>query len=112
MAHLTDRRPSTEVRADLPAAIDEVIAQGMAKDPAQRPASASELMLKARRALGAGPAEADRRPPPPTRPGCDPPSAAPTRAPHTAAKERPGCDPPCRRRGDSAGRCAHTRRRA
>ena len=55
MAHLTDPPPRlSELRADLPAAMDEVIAEGMAKDPQQRPASAGELMLKARRALGAG----------------------------------------------------------
>ena len=53
MAHLTEDPPRpSEVRADLPAALDDVIAQGMAKDPAQRPASASELMLNVRRAFG------------------------------------------------------------
>jgi tRNA A-37 threonylcarbamoyl transferase component Bud32 len=53
MAHLTEDPPRpSEVRADLPEALDEVIAQGMAKDPAQRPASASELMLNVRRAFG------------------------------------------------------------
>ncbi len=56
MAHLTEPPPRlSEVRADLPAAMDEVIAKGMAKDPADRPASAGELMLEARRALGAAP---------------------------------------------------------
>ena len=59
LAHLSDPTPRlTDIRADLPAAMDEVIAEGMAKDPEQRPASAGELMLKARRALGAGPTAA------------------------------------------------------
>ena len=53
-AHLSDPPPRlTEIRADLPEAMDEVIAEGMAKDPEARPATAGELMLKARRALGA-----------------------------------------------------------
>jgi hypothetical protein len=53
MAHLTEDPPRpSEVRADLPPALDDVIAQGMAKDPAQRPASASELMLNVRRTFG------------------------------------------------------------
>ncbi len=56
LAHLTEPPPRpSQVRPDLPAAMDEVIAQGMAKDPSDRPASAGELMLKARRALGAAP---------------------------------------------------------
>jgi hypothetical protein len=53
-AHLSDPPPRlTEIRSDLPEAMDEVIAEGMAKDPQARPATAGELMLKARRALGA-----------------------------------------------------------
>ncbi|MGH2854213.1 MAG: serine/threonine-protein kinase, partial [Solirubrobacteraceae bacterium] len=56
LAHLTEPPPRpSQVRPDLPAAMDEVIARGMAKDPSERPASAGELMLKARRALGAAP---------------------------------------------------------
>jgi hypothetical protein len=56
LAHLTEPPPRlSEVRADLPAAMDEVVAEGMAKDPEDRPASAGELMLKARRALGVAP---------------------------------------------------------
>ena len=61
LAHLTEPPPRlSEVRSDLPAAMDEVVAEGMAKDPADRPASAGELMLKARRALGAPEAPAPR----------------------------------------------------
>jgi len=53
-AHLSDPPPRlSEVRRDIPEAMDEVIAEGMAKDPEARPATAGELMLKARRALGA-----------------------------------------------------------
>jgi serine/threonine-protein kinase len=57
LAHLTEDPPRiTELRSDLPDALEQVIARGMAKDPADRPASARELMLDARRALGALPA--------------------------------------------------------
>jgi hypothetical protein len=53
MAHLTDPPPRpTDLRPDLPPAIDEVIAKGMAKDPDERYSSASELLLEARRAFG------------------------------------------------------------
>ncbi len=56
LAHLTEPPPRlSQVRSELPTAMDEVVAEGMAKDPADRPASAGELMLKARRALGAVP---------------------------------------------------------
>lgn len=51
-AHVTAPPPRLSERApELPAALDEVIAGGMAKDPAQRPASASELIRAARRAV-------------------------------------------------------------
>jgi serine/threonine-protein kinase len=57
-AHLTDPPPKlSALRGDLPPAIDEVVARGMAKDPAERPASARDLMVEARRALGALPAQ-------------------------------------------------------
>lgn len=79
LAHLSDPTPHlTEIRADLPAAMDEVIAEGMAKDPEQRPASAGELMLKARRALGAAPTAA------PGGPGAAPPGAGGGTATHLA----------------------------
>src|SRR5947209_19668615 len=41
----------TERRPDLPPAIDDVIARGMAKDPGGRPTSAMELITSASRAL-------------------------------------------------------------
>ena len=44
----------TERRPDLPAALDDVIAAGMAKDPAQRPASGAELLRAASRAFATG----------------------------------------------------------
>ena len=111
LAHLTEPPPRlSEIRADLPAAMDEVIARGMAKDPEERPASAGELMLQARRALGAAPAES--APPAATdATRLRPAVGSPTRAPRTAAKQRSRRDPPCRRRGDGAGP-RRTRRRA
>jgi len=88
MAHLTDPAPRlSEIRPDLPAAMDEVIAEGMAKDPAARPASAGELMLKARRALGAAPA-AGPSSTQATRPGVS--AGSPTRAAGTAVQDDQG----------------------
>ena len=45
----------TDLRPDLPESIDEVIARGMAKDPAARQQSASELIMAASRALASVP---------------------------------------------------------
>lgn len=42
---LTDRRP------ELPAALDDIVARGMAKEPSERPASATELTDAAQRAM-------------------------------------------------------------
>jgi hypothetical protein len=90
LAHLSEPPPRlSQVRSDLPVAMDEVIAEGMAKDPEDRPASAGELMLKARRALGVAPAA------PAPLPASDAtrvrsPAGAPTRAPRTAASSDPG----------------------
>jgi hypothetical protein len=92
MAHLTDPPPRlSEIRPDLPAAMDEVIAEGMAKDPAERPASAGELVLKARRALGAAPA-AGLSPGEATRPAAavDGGPGTPTRAAGTPVNEDQG----------------------
>jgi Protein kinase domain len=90
LAHLSEPPPSlSQLRSDLPAAIDEVVAKGMAKDPADRPAAAGELMLLARRALGAVPegsvpgASAEE-----TR--LRPAAGSPTRTPRTAAGSDPG----------------------
>ncbi len=51
-AHLTEPAPRlSEQRPDLPAALDDVVARGMAKDPNSRPRSATDLMADAARAL-------------------------------------------------------------
>ena len=56
-AHLTAPPPSLRERGiDAPAALDEVFRTGMAKDPAQRYGSASELIEACHRALAAVPA--------------------------------------------------------
>jgi serine/threonine-protein kinase len=91
LAHLTEPPPRlSQMRTDLPATMDEVVARGMAKDPKDRPASAGELMLQARRALGAAPAEssAPSAATDPTR--LRPAVGSPTRTPRTAAKSDPG----------------------
>jgi serine/threonine-protein kinase len=51
-AHMADPPPRvSEHRPDLPGQLDEVMARAMAKDPAERPASAGELMLDVNRAF-------------------------------------------------------------
>jgi serine/threonine protein kinase len=61
-AHMSDPPPRiSERRPDLPPALDDVIAKGMAKDPDDRPGSATELMQDAARAA---PAAAAAAPPP------------------------------------------------
>ena len=52
-AHVVDQPPSvSERRPELPAALDEVIAAGMAKDPDERPPTARALLTDMLRALG------------------------------------------------------------
>ena len=52
-AHVVDPPPSLyERRPDLPAALDDVIAAGMAKDPDERPPTARALLTDMLRALG------------------------------------------------------------
>ncbi|MEU5406679.1 serine/threonine-protein kinase [Nocardia asteroides] len=51
-AHLTEPPPRPSAVADLPRAIDEVIARAMAKDPQRRYASCHELASATARALG------------------------------------------------------------
>ena len=67
-AHVMSPPPVvSELRPDLPPALDGVIAQGMAKDPWSRPSRAAELIQSASRALSSSasslavPAQTDRR---------------------------------------------------
>jgi serine/threonine protein kinase len=58
-AHVIEPPPRvTDVRPDLPAAIDEVVVAGMAKDPTARPASAVAMIRQAVQALATGPRNA------------------------------------------------------
>src|SRR4051794_22529219 len=51
-AHMSDDPPSvTRERGELPPALDDVIARGMAKEPSDRPATAQELLAAAERAF-------------------------------------------------------------
>jgi Protein kinase domain len=102
-AHLSEDPPRlTESRGDLPTALDEVIARGMAKDPAERPASASELMLEARRALGARPASDDGAAP--TQVAAPPGRRTGDRTSPGAVVTQPGgAPPPTSPRGGAAG---------
>lgn len=51
-AHIVDPPPRlSELRPDLPVALDEVIVRGLAKDPAERPESPGALLREAQRAL-------------------------------------------------------------
>jgi serine/threonine-protein kinase len=52
-AHIADPPPSVRARRpELPRALDGVLAGGMAKDPADRPASAGSLVVEMAGALG------------------------------------------------------------
>jgi serine/threonine protein kinase len=67
-AQLTESPPRVAaLRPELPAALDDVIASGLAKDPAQRPSSCSELIRAASRAFSTGGAPATPSPAQPTR---------------------------------------------
>ncbi len=64
-AHLADPPPQvTKQRPDLPPALDHLFEKAMAKDPADRPSTATELLREAERALGDR-TLADSSPPPP-----------------------------------------------
>jgi serine/threonine-protein kinase len=62
-AHMSEPPPKvSEHRPELPAAVDDLIARGMAKDPAARPASPSHLMREAAQAFGGSTAALADRP--------------------------------------------------
>ena len=73
-AHMSEPPPSvTERRSDMPPQIDEVIARGMAKLPADRYASAGELIADAGAAFGG-----EQAAPTALAPQAPPPAAGPT----------------------------------
>ena len=103
--HIQDPPPRvTQARESLPRDIDEVVAQGMAKSPDDRPQTATTLIDRAARALGSpsGPKEAPSVPvaptilaPPPPAPGRAAGTAPPASAPGTASPtSAPGTVPP------------------
>src|SRR3954453_21042161 len=90
-AHVQARVPdATEVAPDLPAAVDAVLRDGLAKDPDDRPATADELLDRPERALGD---EAPAVAPPPTatmrRFEVPPATARRAPGPPTTASRRP-----------------------
>jgi serine/threonine-protein kinase len=101
-AHVADPPPKpSDTRPELPRQLDDVIARAMAKNPAERHGSASELIEETERALARGSDPAaqeqetalsvrDRTAPSPTAP-------APTPAPATAASPPAAAAPPAAR---------------
>lgn len=64
-AHMTEAPPRvSDRRPDLPAALDDVIAAGMAKEPGERPPSAAELIEAAEQCFGGRAAAAINAQPP------------------------------------------------
>jgi serine/threonine protein kinase len=90
----------SEVRPELPPALDDVIACGMAKDPAARPSAASELMRAAARALATGSPQAVSQAPAGREPEA---SAENERSQTTLVSFRPATDPPISRSAQSPG---------
>ncbi|WP_169333679.1 serine/threonine-protein kinase, partial [Nocardia higoensis] len=84
---MTDPPRAAASNPAVPPALDEVIARGMAKDPAQRPASAGEFARTARTTLGARPALD------PTR-ALSAPGPTPTRVETAAGPLNPAADAP------------------
>jgi serine/threonine-protein kinase len=78
-AHIEDPPPQvTATVPELPVSIDAVIARGLAKDPAERYATCTEMIAAARVALTAGPTPSPAPPPPvmtPARPTPAPPAS-------------------------------------
>jgi len=112
--HIQDPPPRvTQARESLPSEIDEVMAQGMAKNPDDRPQTATALIDRAARALGApsGPKEAPSIPAaptvlaPPPAPGWAAATAPPETGPATVPPfTSPATEPPSKRGGSSNAR--------
>jgi Protein kinase domain/Domain of unknown function (DUF4440) len=97
-AHVNAPTPSVSTaRDDLPEALDDVVAQAMAKEPAERPVRASDVVAAVQRALAEPPAAAapdtTRWAPPFADPDPEPrppaPADEPTEAPASAEAEAP-----------------------
>jgi len=97
-AHVFDSPPqATEVRPELPPALDATLARGMAKEPGDRPATASDFVADVKRDFegtsgGAKAAQPAAPPAPPPRPSPagspDPPAAAPPSPPAETSPRR------------------------
>jgi serine/threonine-protein kinase len=75
--HVSETAPAaTRLRPDLPAAVDDVLARALAKDPADRPSSCAELVAAAAAATGT---DVGALPVPPPRAAKKDPSAAGSR---------------------------------
>ncbi len=84
-AHVEDRVPSASAAGGLPAEVDRVLAAGMAKDPAQRPATAADFLDGLEDAIDGAPAPA-AAPTAVTAPVATAPPRPPTRPVHVAPR--------------------------
>jgi len=92
-SHLTEPPPAaSSVRVDLPVALDDVLARGMAKLKGERFATCTELLEAATAAVEGRMVPASDLPAPPPQPPTAPSPAEPTRPPEPspAARRRPG----------------------
>ncbi len=115
-AHLTEPPPRPSERdSNLPAALDAVIASGMAKNPREREGSAAALVNAAAYALGLHvpiPVVREARKPPAPKPAPKPrPARAAVSAPEPKAEPKPNSEPkPARRPDRHAAREAPAKR--